>query len=169
MEIKSKEIKIVPIDSIHPWEKNRNKHSEEQIERLCELIKYQGFRVPLIVDVDTNEIVAGHGRLEAAKKMGLESVPVIFEKFDSYDQKYAFMISDNSIQSWSELDLSSIHDDLGDLELPSIDLLGIENFEFEPGPDINDFKNNEEKKMKFYTCPNCEAEFEEKQAVLRVE
>ena len=128
MEIQSKEISIVPIDSIMPWEKNANYHPPEQIQRLCEIIQYQGFRIPLIVDRATNEVVAGCGRLMAAKEMGLKEVPVIFEDFKSYDQKYAFMVSDNAITSWAILDFATINVELKNLELPNIELLGIKNF-----------------------------------------
>ena len=135
VEIKSKEIKIVPIDSIQPWEMNRNKHSEAQIDRLIEIINYQGFSSPLEVDIETNDIVSGCGRFLAAKKMGMTELPVYFRSYDSYDQKYARSVSENAIASWSELDLVNIHVDLQDLELPNIDLLGIEKFEFEPDSD----------------------------------
>jgi len=131
-ENKIKEISIVPINSIKPNPKNRNTHSPEQIDRLCELIKYSGFRSPLIISNLSGLLVVGHGRLEACKKIGLTDVPVIFQDFDSLDQEYAFMVSHNAIASWSSLDLHNIHADLGDLSLPSIDLLGIENFQFEP-------------------------------------
>lgn len=110
-----------------------NKHPEDQIDRLCRLIQYQGFRNPLVVQMGTNLIVAGHGRLEAAKKLGIERVPVTYQKFDDEAQLYAYMTSDNAIASWAELDLSQINVDIQDLGPDlDVDMLGLKDFEIEP-------------------------------------
>lgn len=127
-DIKSKEIKIVDIDSIIPNPKNANRHSIEQLQRLEKLIKYQGFRNPLIVSNRTGFLVVGHGRLEAAKNMGMSEVPVIFQDFESEAQEYAYLISDNEIARWAELDYQSLYDELKEIEIGDIDLLGIEDF-----------------------------------------
>lgn len=128
-KIKSKDIKMIPISEVKPWNINRNKHSKDQISRLCKLIEYQGFRNPLVISNQTGLLIAGHARLECAKKLKMKEVPVIFQDFDNDDQAYAYMVSDNAIQFWSELDFSGINEDLGMFD-PSfdIDLLGIENF-----------------------------------------
>lgn len=127
--IKSKEIKIVKIKDLKLNPRNRNKHPKEQIERLQKLIEYQGFRNPVIVSNQSGMVVVGHGRLAAAKKMGLKEVPVIYQDFESPDQEHAYLISDNAIASWSELDLSSINTDIQDMGPDfDIDLLGIKNF-----------------------------------------
>ena len=97
MQIKSESIELVSVDALIPYPKNMHNHPPEQIERLCKLIEYQGFRTPLVVQLGTNLIVAGHGRLEAAKKLGIERVPVTYQKFDDEAQLYAFMVSDNAI------------------------------------------------------------------------
>lgn len=131
-QIKSESIKMVPIKELKPWPKNRNKHSKEQIERLTELIQYQGFRNPVVVCNQNGFVVAGHGRLMAAKKLKMKEVPTIYQDFDSDEQIYAYMVSDNAIASWAELDLSGINTDIIDLgpEL-DINLLGIKNFEID--------------------------------------
>jgi DNA modification methylase len=129
MDIKSKEIKIVPIGELKPNPNNRNKHSEEQIERLAEIIKYQGFRSPIIVSNQSGFIVAGHGRLMAAQKLGLENAPVIYQDFDSPEQEYAAQVSDNAVAAWAELDFAGINLDLQELGPDfDIDLLGIKDF-----------------------------------------
>ena len=127
--IASKEINIVSIKEIKINPKNRNKHSKEQIERLVEIIGYQGFRSPLIVSNRTGLVVAGHGRLQAAKKLKFKEVPVMYQDFENDEQEYACMVSDNAIASWSELDLSQINTDIQDLGPDfNIDLLGIKGF-----------------------------------------
>ena len=81
MEIKATDIQLVDIYSLVQNPKNNNKHPQEQIERLSKLIKYQGFRNPLVVSKRTGFVLAGHGRIEAAKLAGLKQVPVMFQDF----------------------------------------------------------------------------------------
>jgi DNA modification methylase len=136
MEIKSKQIELVDINKLVPYEKNMNKHTPEQIDKLIDLIKYQGFRDPLIVQLGTNIIAAGHGRWEAAKKMGMEKIPVTYQEFDNEAQFYAFVVSHNAIiaNNWGGgLDLSQINVDIIDLG-PELDIsmLGLKDFVIEP-------------------------------------
>lgn len=135
MDNKSSSIEIVNIESLTPHPKNMHDHPDEQIERLSRLIEYQGWRNPIIVQKGTNLIVAGHGRLLAAKKLGYESVPVSFQEFESEEQLYAFMVSDNAIgkDTWASLDLSKINLELENLGPDlDIDLLGLKDFSIEP-------------------------------------
>ena len=112
--------------------KNRNKHSPEQIDRLAQIIKYQGWRFPVIADKN-NIIWAGHGRVLAAKKLKEKQVPVSYQEFTNEEQAYAFLVSDNAIASWAELDLAGINSDIGELGPDfNIDLLGIKDFILEP-------------------------------------
>lgn len=128
MQIKSEKIELIDIDSVIPNPKNANRHSIEQLERLQKLIKYQGFRNPLIISKRTGFLVVGHGRLDAAKALGMKKVPVIKQDFESEAQEYAYLISDNEIARWAELDLHSVYTELETLDLPEIDLLGIDDF-----------------------------------------
>lgn len=151
MQIKAEHISLVDIDSLTPNPNNRNKHSQEQIERLCKIIKENGFRQPLLVSQQTGFIVAGHGRLEAAKKLGLKKVPVMFQEFATPEQEYAVGVSDNAIASWAELDLSGINMDLAGLGPDfDLDLLGIEHFKLEAlaslDPAIKQLNEEREKK-----------------------
>lgn len=127
--IKASEIKIVSLKSLKLNPKNRNAHPEEQIDRLVKIIQYQGFRNPLIVSNRSGLVVAGHGRYEAAKRLELKTVPVMFQDFESEEQEYAAQVSDNAIGYWSNLDLSAINTDIVDLGPDfDIDLLGIKGF-----------------------------------------
>lgn len=138
----------------HP--KNRNKHGQDQINRLAEIYKYQGIRHPVIVSKLSGKIVAGHGRKLAAIRAGIKEMPVVFQDFESGEQEYAFIQSDNAIALWAELDLSGINSDLGDLGPDfNIEMLGINNFvmdladaEFDPSESIE-----AEKAQKL--CPHC--------------
>jgi hypothetical protein len=117
----------------HP--KNMHVHSDEQIERLCELIKYQGWRNPIIVQKGTNLVVAGNGRLMAAKRLGIEKVPVIEQEFESEAQLYAYMVSDNAIgkDTWATLDLAQVNLEVLDFGPDfDIDMLAIKDFSIIP-------------------------------------
>lgn len=139
------------------YEKNPNKHGSDQIERLSEIYKFQGIRHPIIVDSDRGVIAAGHGRKLAAIRAGIKQFPVVYQKFESDEQFYSFVTSDNAISLWADLDVGLIN-----AELPNfgpnfdIDLLGLKNFtlDFEDkgfDPDSGD----ENPKNKIKECPHC--------------
>lgn len=133
MDIKSKDISFVDIDSLILNPKNNNAHPPEQIERLKKLIKYQGFRNPVVVSNRSGFVVAGHGRIEAAKALGMEKLPVMLQDFKDEAEEYAYLTSDNAIQSWSQLDLGKVNAEMLDLGPDfDIDLLGIKDFVIEP-------------------------------------
>lgn len=166
--IKSKDIQTVAIKDLKLNPKNRNKHPEEQIERLAKIIEYQGFRNPVIVSNRTGLVVAGHGRIDAAKRLGYKELPVMFQDFESEEQEYAAQVSDNAIAYWSELDLSGINADLPDLGPDfDIDVLGIKAFSldpnFEPGTE-DDQGKLDETKIVIMECPHCGQSFEKSQA-----
>lgn len=160
MEIKSKDVRVVPIADIEINPKNRNIHPPEQIDRLAKIINYQGFRNPVIISNRSGKLVSGHGRLLAAKALGMSVVPAIYEDFDDEDQEYAAGISENSIASWAELDLAAINIDIPELGPFDLDLLGLKDFtatpEFEPGTIDDQGKLDEKKPVE---CPACGHEF----------
>jgi hypothetical protein len=124
---------LVSVKELKPNPLNRNSHPKDQIERLAKILEYQGWRYPIKVSKRSGLITSGHGRLEAAKLLKWKEVPVSFQEYDSEEQEYADTISDNSIASWSELDLSGINSDLTDLGPDfDIDLLGIKDFGVDP-------------------------------------
>src|ERR1017187_7447419 len=121
--------KMVSIGELKPHPKNRNKHPSEQIDRLAEILTYQGIRSPIKVSKRSGFITAGHGRLLAMKNLKLKEVPVNYQDYDSDEQEYADVQSDNAIALWSDLDLTGINADLAELGPDfDIDLLGIKNF-----------------------------------------
>jgi hypothetical protein len=141
----------------HP--KNRNKHGQDQIERLAELYKYHGIRHPIIVSNLSKCIVAGHGRKLAALRAGIKEMPVVYQDFESSEAEYAFIQADNAIALWAELDLSGINSDLGDLGPDfNIDWLGIKDFnlDFEPASEDEQGKLDSKQLKK---CPECGHEF----------
>lgn len=129
MDIKCLYDSLLNINELKAHPKNRNKHPKDQIDRLAKILKYQGWRYPVKVSKQSGFVTAGHGRIEAAKANGWTEIPVNFQDYSDEAQEYADVQADNAIASWSELDLSEINTDLGDLGPDfNIDLLGIKNF-----------------------------------------
>ena len=160
------EVNWVEIDALTPNPKNPNVHSPEQIERLVKLIKEYGWRHPIIVSNQSKMIVVGHGRLEAAKKIGLNKVPVTYQDFESPDIEYGFMVADNAIADWADLDFKAINAHIPELGPDfDLDLLGISNLFLDPSEKYENIKNEKsEDRLVFLRCPHCEERFEKKQA-----
>lgn len=132
MKIRCEYKKLVPLKELKPHPKNRNAHGADQVARLAHIFEYQGIRHPIIVSNLSGFIVAGHGRLAAATKLKFKEFPVDYQDFGSEKEEYAFLVSDNAVALWAELDLSGINADIGDLGPDfDIDLLGIKNFTVE--------------------------------------
>jgi ParB-like chromosome segregation protein Spo0J len=97
-------IHYLPIESLAPDPKNARVHGRRQLRQIAESIQTFGFNVPVLIDAE-RRVIAGHGRLEAAKRLGLKEVPTIRLEHLSEMQKQAFMIADNrltEIASWDD-------------------------------------------------------------------
>lgn len=121
---------MIGIDKLKPHPQNRNKHPVDQIDRLSQIIKYQGIRSPIKVSKRSGFITAGHGRLEAFRRLKMHTVPVDYQDYETDEQEYADIQSDNAIALWAELDLSGINADVPNLGPEfDLDLLGIKDFQ----------------------------------------
>lgn len=92
------------VEELVPYEKNSRTHSEEQIEKVVQSIQEFGWTNPILIDEKLG-IIAGHGRLEAAKRLGMEEVPVIELTGLTAEQKRAYIIADNQLAleaGWDE-------------------------------------------------------------------
>jgi ParB-like chromosome segregation protein Spo0J len=89
------QIKEVAVDKLIPYAKNSRTHSEAQVAQIAASIKEFGFRNPILVD--GNGVIAGHGRLLAARKLGLKQVPTIECSDLTEPQKKAYIIADNKL------------------------------------------------------------------------
>ena len=87
-------IEYLPVASLHPYERNAKQHPPEQVEHIANSIREFGFRQPLVVDAE-NVVVIGHGRLMAAEKLGLDTVPVVRADDLSEAQIKALRLADN--------------------------------------------------------------------------
>lgn len=108
-------------ESLIPYARNSRVHSKEQVDELAGLIAANGFTVPIIADKE-DVIIAGHGRREAALKLGLQQVPVIVADHLDEHQIMAYRIADNKITEKSTWDLDMLKFDLGSLSLREFDM-----------------------------------------------
>lgn len=90
------EVIHLPVASLRPYSRNARTHSQKQIAQIAASIKTFGFNNPVLIDKD-GVIIAGHGRVAAAKSLGLESVPVIRLEHMSEAQKRAYILADNKL------------------------------------------------------------------------
>lgn len=89
-------IELWPVEKVLPYDKNPRTHSDEQVSQIAASIIQFGMVTPLLVDSQAG-LIAGHGRLEAAKLIGLSKVPVVILDHLTEDQKRAYVIADNKL------------------------------------------------------------------------
>ncbi len=119
-----KHTKMEDVVNLVPHPQNPNKHPDKQIALLAKIIRNSGWRSPIVVSKKTGFIVSGHGRLEAAKLLNVQNVPVDVQEFASDADEYAHLVADNRIAELSGLSddklselLSGLSDQGYDMEL----------------------------------------------------
>src|SRR5690625_2953069 len=100
------EYKKVSIDALIPYARNSRTHSDEQVAQIAASIKEFGFLNPIIVDGE-NGIIAGHGRVMAAQKLGLKELPCIEASHLTDAQRRAYIIADNKLALNAEIGRAS--------------------------------------------------------------
>jgi len=126
------QIKTVAVDKLIPYVRNSRTHSDAQIAQIAASIKEFGWTNPILVDAE-NGIIAGHGRLMAARKLGYKEVPVIELKDMTDTQKRAYVIADNQLALNAGWDFSLLSLEVADLKENDfdLDLLGFDPKELE--------------------------------------
>ena len=110
----------VRIDKLKPYENNARTHSEKQLEKIARSIEEFGFINPVLIDSDYG-IIAGHGRVKGAERLGMVEVPCLFVEDLTEEQKRAYIIADNKLAL-----------DAGwDYELLKIELEELDNLDFD--------------------------------------
>ena len=117
------EIRITPVDNLIPYARNARTHSDEQVAQIAASIAEFGFTNPILTDGERG-VIAGHGRLAAARKLGLKEVPVIELSYLTDTQKKAYILADNRLAmnaGWDDellkLELTELKDADFDLDL----------------------------------------------------
>jgi hypothetical protein len=126
------QIETLDINSLIPYARNARTHSEAQIAQIAGSIKEFGFTNPILIDKD-NGIIAGHGRVAAARKLNLTEVPCIRLEHLSETQRKAYILADNRIalnSGWEVELLSTELEELKDLGI-NLESLGFDSEEID--------------------------------------
>lgn len=107
------EIKELEIGLVKPYEKNP-RNNKDAVEKVANSIREFGFKQPIVVDAD-NVIIAGHTRLLAAKKLGMDKVPVLVAQDLSPEQVRMYRLADNKVAEFSEWNMDLLKGELGEL------------------------------------------------------
>ena len=158
-----------PIDRLVPYAKNSRTHSEEQIAQIAASIREWGFTTAVLVD-EQGGILAGHGRVLAARKLGMNLLPVMVAKGWSEPQKRAYVIADNKLALNAGWDNELLRLELMDLDMNrfNLELTGFvgddltetmfgKNFAQDAPDEFKDIDESELEKK----CPRCGFEFNE--------
>lgn len=113
--------KNVSVDSLIPYARNSRTHSDQQVDKIAASIKEFGFLNPVIVDGD-NGIIAGHGRVMAAKKLDMTEVPAVEASHLTDAQRRAYVIADNRLALDAGWDDEMLRVEFADLEAVGFDL-----------------------------------------------
>ena len=103
------------IDELKPYSRNP-RNNDGAVDAVAASIKQFGFKVPIVIDTDC-EIIAGHTRLKAAKKLGIAEVPCIIADDLTPDQIKAFRIADNKTAELADWDFELLQLELDDIKL----------------------------------------------------
>jgi len=151
---------IVDLVSLIPNPRNPNRHPKEQIELLSKIIKHQGWRTAITVSNRSGFIVRGHARLDAAKILGVEQVPIDRQDYATEAEEWADLIADNRIAELAEVDNAELKDLLQELDTGAfdMDLTGFDEKELEKlMAQFHVEEDRGEKKASIATneCPKC--------------
>jgi ParB family transcriptional regulator, chromosome partitioning protein len=157
-------IEYINITELKPSPKNARLHSQEHVEQLIASIKEFGFTNPILIDEDNN-VIAGHGRLEAMKRTFHESIACVRLHGLTEQQKQAYMLADNKLALNSEWDITKLQEAINELDAEGFDLT-LAGFieedirklteEIERTEDEEKQKESNQEEKEYLVCPRCE-------------
>ena len=120
-ELQKPEVEMLPLEALIPYACNARTHSDEQVAQVAASIREFGFTNPVLVSAE-NDIIAGHGRVMAARKLGLEKVPCIRLAHLTETQRRAYVLADNKLALNSGWDEEMLANELQGLRGAEFDL-----------------------------------------------
>ena len=166
MEIKiSQHIEQIDLKKLIPYARNSRTHSDIQVSQISASIREFGFTNPVLI-TENYDILAGHGRVLAAKKLGMDSVPCIKVDHLNEFQRKAYIIADNQLalnSDWNFDMLSVEIDELNDVKF-DVSLLAFTNEQLaemigSPEEPVDNELKADEKDKETCICPRCHFEF----------
>jgi ParB-like chromosome segregation protein Spo0J len=166
-----KALEFVAVETLIPYARNSRTHSDAQIAQIAASIKEFGFTNPILIDSEET-VIAGHGRLLAARKLGLDEVPCLRLDHLSKAQARALVIADNKIALNAGWDDELLRVELLDLDSEGfrMEVLGFDLSELERAMGLvtdvkepespDDFRDVDEQDLG-HKCPRCGFEYDE--------
>ena len=160
------QIEQIQLATLIPYINNSRTHSDEQVAQIAASIKEFGFNNPILVDKDSG-IIAGHGRLQAARKLGLTEVPCVRLEHLTETQRKAYIIADNRLALNAGWDNELLRLELNELDgnidlsllgftVPELTIAMGFGADFEPGTEDDQGKLDQKDPI---ICPACSHEF----------
>ena len=155
IEWADKTVENINVDDLIPYDRNPKTHPDTQITQIANSIREWGWTIPILID-ENSQVIAGHGRLYAAKQLGRETVPCLRAEGWTDEQKKAYVIADNKIAENGEWDtneyflqLKEMSNDGYDLSLMGIDI-DLSAFSYNPeyNPSFDASEVDESKMLK---------------------
>jgi ParB-like chromosome segregation protein Spo0J len=166
------EIQYKATEDLIPYARNSRTHSAEQVAQIAASIREFGWTNPILIDGE-NGIIAGHGRVLAAHKLGKTQVPTIELSHMSDTQKRAYIIADNKLALNAGWDNEMLALEIDDLKEAGFDLsftgFTIDDINALKTPDFDAATEDDQGKLdqlepKWIACPHCGKEFDARQA-----
>lgn len=160
------QITQIQLEQLIPYVNNSRTHSDEQVAQIAASIKEFGFNNPVLVDKD-NGIIAGHGRVQAARRLGLTEVPCVRLEHLTETQRKAYIIADNRLALNAGWDNELLRLELNELDggidlnllgftVPELTIAMGFGADFEPGTQDDQGKLDQKDPI---ICPACSHEF----------
>jgi hypothetical protein len=150
-----------PLESLIPFAGNPREHSDEQVAQIAASIREFGFTNPILLDGE-NGVIAGHGRVAAARLLDLKTVPCIELGHLTEAQKRAYVIADNKLAlngAWNEdllrLELTELKDLGANLELTGFDAMELADILLGKDVSFREYDESAADDVQLVTCPKC--------------
>ena len=141
------------VKDLKPYEKNP-RLNDDAVKYVAESIKEFGFKVPIVIDSDNN-IVCGHTRWKACKKLKIDTVPCVVADDLTEEQIKAFRVADNKTSEKSGWDFALLDTELAEIETIDMTLLGFDETKNSEPIDLDDEEPKTDRAIKIVHCPKC--------------
>lgn len=141
------------VKDLKPYEKNP-RLNDDAVKYVAESIKEFGFKVPIVIDKDNN-IVCGHTRWKACKKLKIDTVPCVVADDLTEEQIRAYRLADNKVGEKAEWDLALLDTELAEIETIDMTLLGFDEAKNSEPIDLDDEEPKTDRATKIVHCPKC--------------
>lgn len=141
------------IKDLKPYEKNP-RLNDDAVKYVAESIRNFGFKVPIVIDKDNN-IVCGHTRWKACKKLKIDTVPCVVADDLTEEQIKAFRVADNKTSEKSGWDFALLDTELAEIETIDMTLLGFDEAKNSEPIDLDDEEPKTDRATKIVHCPKC--------------